>query len=182
MAAAAAISGRHSSRTYHHRASIFFAPPSSPAATTVNSPEFHHKSRAPFPQPPRAHHHLRTGTAPATRAPPPSSHKNCNARAVSDNHRSSARNHFRPHLHQLESTFRFTATARSSRSLHQFRHRDAPTTIEQRCLHLLRATASSNQNLHFAGICTVTTRARRSSHTSEQPPSRGREKSVRVKP
>ncbi|QCD82910.1 hypothetical protein DEO72_LG2g3252 [Vigna unguiculata] len=81
MAAAAAISGRHSSRTYHHRASVFFAPPSSPAATTVNSPEFHHKSRASFPQPPRAHHHLRTGTAPATRAPPPSSHKNCNARA-----------------------------------------------------------------------------------------------------
>ncbi|QCD96448.1 hypothetical protein DEO72_LG6g1151 [Vigna unguiculata] len=51
MAAAAAISGRHSSRTYHHRASVFFAPPSSPAATTVNSPEFHHKSRAPFPRP-----------------------------------------------------------------------------------------------------------------------------------
>ncbi|QCE06984.1 hypothetical protein DEO72_LG9g1999 [Vigna unguiculata] len=53
------------------------------------------------------HHHLRP-------RPP----RFCSTHHLLASAPTATRNHFRPHLHQLESTFRFTAAARSSRSLH----------------------------------------------------------------
>ena len=90
------------------------------------------------------HHHLRP-------RPP----RFCSTHHLLASAPAATRNHFRPHLHQLESTFRFTAAARSSRSLHltqqpwlhQFRYHQQHSNLHVAAAQLhASTTASSPEN------------------------------------